>query len=166
MGSQDKLVLSLSKLRSTVWINQYFDLLQKLLSELNLDDSDPRLALSIPKNGLLPVNLGQRYVLLPKPDQFVRVITPLGFDEATVGGELIGYFYTRKQPDMKWIQVHFPVGAQFPPSLYRACVDACLEILLKSKRSGFRKHHVSLLYDLVMDVTERSNALTSLKLVS
>src|SRR6476661_7860015 len=91
MNTHQHLIKSLQMLHSTNWINQYFDLLKKLLTELNLEDDNPRLAMSI-TNRNLPVNLGQRYILKPLPHQQIGIIVPEMFEEVAVNGETIFWF--------------------------------------------------------------------------
>ena len=159
MNQYHQFIRCLRQFPSVEWINQYFDLLKRLLSDLNLQDDDPRLALSLTKNDKIPVNLGQRYIVEPHPHEHIRCIVPASFKEAKVGAKLIGYFCPKTTRDTKWVELYFPVGAAFPTALYNACVDACVDILKKSKKSGYRKHHVSLLYDFTMEPEVRSEIL-------
>ena len=60
MTENELLVKTLKQFHSIEWINQYFDLLKRLLDELNLDGSDERLALSLTKQKTLPDFLQRR----------------------------------------------------------------------------------------------------------
>src|SRR5690349_6419914 len=118
MNQNQLLIQTLQQFHSVAWINQYFDLLRKLLIELNLENDDPRLALSLNSNKTIPVNIGQRYALKPVANQYVRCIVPSNFAEEAVGARLLFYFSARTKRDAKWIEVLWPVGKPFPPVLY------------------------------------------------
>lgn len=163
MNQYELLVETLRQFHSPQWINQYFDLLKKLLIELNLENDDPRLAMSLRKDKSMPVNIGQRWILFPKRDQYVHCIVPAEFAEEAVNGTLIGYFSPKSTRDAKWIEVSFLEGSQFPQVLYNACVDACMDILRRTKKSGFRKFHSSLVYDFTMESAVRNEVLNELK---
>ena len=163
MTENELLVKTLKQFHSVEWINQYFDLLKRLLDELNLDGSDERLALSLTKQKTLPVNIGQRYVLKPLPGEFTRIIVPLSFDEALVGAELIGYFRRRQMEDAKWLEYRYPTGAKFPPALYNACVEESMDIMRRCKKSGYRKFHSEDVYEFTVDKSERKRVLDQLQ---
>jgi hypothetical protein len=74
MDKNNKLLEALSSFESEEWINQYFDLAKKLLTDLDLSNEDPRLAMSLNKNGSMPINIGQRYVLKPFVDEYIGCI--------------------------------------------------------------------------------------------
>ena len=157
------LIKTLEQFGKPGWINQYFDLLKKLLSALELEDTDPRLSLTLSKNKTMPVNIGQRYVLKPLPGEFIRCIVPADFEEKAVGATLLGYFSPKTTRDAKWIQFYYPFGLEFPAILFNACVDACNDILIKTRKSGYRKFHNSMLYHFAMEPAVRSEVLAELK---
>ena len=159
MTQFDQLVKALKQFHSKKWINQYFDLQKRLFEDLSIDGSDQRLALSLTRDLKLPANIGQRYVLLPKRAQFVRCIVPAEFEEQAVNARLIGWFSPRSTRDAKWVEVPFTEGKPFPPVLYNACLEACTSILHRSKKSGFRKHHIDLLYNFTMEPSVRKEVL-------
>src|ERR1700733_8108288 len=109
MNQYQQIIRTLKQFPSLEWINQYFDLLKRLLLELNLQDDDPRLALSLTKSDKIPVNLGQRYILEPHPKEFIRCIVPASFKEVGVNARLIGYFCPKTTRDTKWVEFYFPV---------------------------------------------------------
>src|SRR5688500_4806572 len=118
MNEYGHLIKTLEQFHSVKWINQYFDLLKRLVTELNLENEDPRLAMSLNQNKTLPVNLGQRYVMKPAENEYIRCITPVSFAEKAVNGKVIFNFTRRGEVDAKWVQVHYPVGKEFPIVLY------------------------------------------------
>lgn len=60
----DRLVEAVSKSPSAEWIKSYFDAAELLLSETELTSDDPRLVMSLPAKGTLPVTVSNRYVLV------------------------------------------------------------------------------------------------------
>ena len=157
------LIKTLQQFGNILWINQYFDLLKRLLVELDLADTDPRLALTLSKNQTLPVNIGQRYVLKPLIGESIRCIVPADFEENAVSARFLGYFSPNTTRDAKWVQFYFPTGIHIPEVLYTAFLTASETILSKTKKSGYRKYHNSLLYHFTMEPTVRSEVLAELK---
>jgi hypothetical protein len=155
------LTKTLQQYHSVQWLNQYFDLLKKLLTELDIENDNPRLAMSLTTQKTLPVNLGQRYVLKPQPNERVRAVVPLSFEEEVVNGTIICYFKRRRIEDAKWIEIEWKAGSPFPPVLYNACVEECMDILHRCMRSGYRKYHVPDLYQLTMEPAVRNEILQS-----
>jgi len=62
--SHTKLVQRASKAPSPEWIDSYFDLLDDLISATGLSNDDPRLVVSLPQDGRIPVSINNRYVLV------------------------------------------------------------------------------------------------------
>jgi len=62
--SHTKLVQRVSKAPSSEWIDAYFDLLDDLISATGLSNDDPRLVVSLPQDGRIPVSINNRYVLV------------------------------------------------------------------------------------------------------
>ncbi|MDB5246066.1 MAG: hypothetical protein JWQ40_460 [Segetibacter sp.] len=163
MNEYEHLIKTLHQFRKVDWINQYFNLLKKLLIDLQLEDSDPRLALTLRKNKTLPVNIGQRYVLKPLDGECLGCIVPAAFTHEAVGARLVGYFSPKTTRDAKWIIFHYPLRTEFPGILFNACIEACTDILNKTTKSGFRKFHNSLLYHFTMEPAVRNEVLAECK---
>jgi hypothetical protein len=154
----EKLVQCLKRFSSKQWINQYFDLQKKLLEDLGIENSDPRLALTLSQDKL-PMNLGQRYIIKPQTKSRMLCIAPVYFEAETVGGKCIWQFTDNKILADQLIEIEFPVGAPFPLPLYNACLEACTAIMQKSKKSGYRKYHSPLLYHFTMEPAVRNELL-------
>lgn len=163
MEKYNKLIQALSDFESEEWINQYFDLAKKLLTDLDLSNEDPRLGMSLNKDGSMPINIGQRYVLKPFIDDYIGCIVPTAFNVELVGGECNYYFSTKTTNDAKWMLVPFPLGQQLTEIIYKGILSSCQEILNKSKKSSFRKHHSSEIYDFTMLPEVRKDVLKQLK---
>jgi hypothetical protein len=163
MDKNNKLLEALSSFESEEWINQYFDLAKKLLTDLDLSNEDPRLAMSLNKNGSMPINIGQRYVLKPFVEEYIGCIVTTTFNVELVGGTCNYYFSAKTTNDAKWMIVPFPEGQQLPEMIYKDILTCCNEILNRSKKSSFRKHHSSELYDFTMLPEVRTDVLKQLK---
>lgn len=59
-----KLVETASRAPDRQWIESYFELVEALISETGLRSDDPRLVMSLPRNGTIPVTVNNRYVLV------------------------------------------------------------------------------------------------------
>lgn len=154
---------ALRQLHSVKWINQYYNLLDKLLTDIDINGDDERLAMSV-TNKALPVNLGQRYILKPYSGQRIGIIVPSWFDEHTVGGEVNFEFTKDGRLDAKWIVIDFPLASPLSKPLYNACVEACTHIVQRTKRSGYRRYHVPLLYEFTTERSVRDEVLNELAL--
>lgn len=62
--NHDKLVQTVSKAPSPEWIYSYFGLAEDLLSKTDLSNDDPRLLMSLPEAGTLPITVNNRYALV------------------------------------------------------------------------------------------------------
>lgn len=60
----DRLVDTVSGAPNRGWIESYFELAEDLISETGLRSDDPRLVMSLPNKGTLPVTVNNRYVLV------------------------------------------------------------------------------------------------------
>lgn len=156
----EPLFLHLGKLGNIQWINQFYDLVNKLLTDLGIDQDDQRLTLSDTKEGKLPVILGSRYVLLPLKNESIKCIVPSDFKLKDIDGVDYGwYFSPETSRDAKWIEVSFPVGEELPPRLYQSILKVSKAILKRTKKSNFRKNHSPLLYDFITNADARKDVL-------
>jgi len=155
----EKLIKCLKRFPSKQWINQYFDLQKMLLEDLGIENNDLRLALTLSQDKL-PMNLGQRYILKPQTKGSMLCIAPAYFEEEVVGGICVWQFTDNKVPADKLIAIDLQPGTPFPQLLYHACLGACMAIMQKSKKSGYRKFHSPLLYDFTMEPSIRNEILS------
>lgn len=163
MDKSDQLIQSLSYFPSAKWLNRYFDWVKKLLTDLDITATDKRLSLTLNKNGSMPVNLGQRYVMRPAWDGYAGFIVPIHFDTEMVEGFESFLFSNRGINDAKFMEVPMPEDKPLPESVYNACLEECDNILQHCERSGFRKYHVPLLYDFIMEPAVRSEIMDAVR---
>ncbi|HRP55228.1 hypothetical protein [Agriterribacter sp.] len=159
MNQYEQLIQTLSQYPSRQWVNDYFDLQKQLLTDFQIENDNPRLALSLTTDGKMPVNIGQRYVLKPVTGGRIRAIAPLNFDEAAIAGKCCFLFRKNRMPDAKWIEIKVDENSVFPDILYRACVQETEKILQHCRKSGYRKYHVELLYYFTMEQEVRDEIL-------
>jgi hypothetical protein len=162
----DRLIQCLSRFPSKKWLNHYFNLVKKLLTELSIERNDPRLALTLTKDGKLPVNIGQRYVLRPFRTNRIEIIVPADFEVKTVNGKIVYEFTANRIVDARLIVIPFHENTQLPEIVHNACIEACFMILGKTSKSGFRKQHVPLLYDFTMEPAVRNEILSEVTIVN
>lgn len=136
------------------WLNQYFDTIRKLIEDIGLSNESPQLAMSVIKDKNLHVNIGQRWITKPFFDGNIGLILPLESDTASLQCQLIGYFKKSGMDEMQWVSYSFK--NKLTPALYTAWQSACeTEVKRVKTKSGFRKFHSSLLYDVVIKTEAR-----------
>lgn len=68
--------------KDTNWLNTYFDLVKKLLTDLEIEENSPKIAMTLRKDFRMAITFGQRYVICPtyKRDA-IGLILPLEFED-------------------------------------------------------------------------------------
>ena len=107
--SHAKLVQRVSKAPSPEWMYSYFNLVDELLSETELRNDDPRLLMSIPQAGYLPVTINNRFVLVAFRDEQSRtefILPPTKKSEPYIEqADYTGRFnpiYDEKESESPW----------------------------------------------------------------
>jgi 5-methylcytosine-specific restriction protein A len=160
VSNDEPLLAHIGKLGNIAWINHYYDLVNRLLEDLNMKHDNPRLSLSYTKEGKLPLILGQRYILQPLNNERIRCIVPANFKLNDIEGVDYDWFFSRESTrDAKWIEVSYPIGGELPPRLYESILKVCNTVLKKTNKSGFRKYHSDLLYGFITDIGLRRDVL-------
>jgi hypothetical protein len=62
--NHEKLAETVSRAPSRRWIESYFELVEDIISETGLRSDDPRLVMSLPGKGTLPITVNNRYALV------------------------------------------------------------------------------------------------------
>lgn len=159
MTKYDLLIKSLCRYPSVKWLNQYFDLLKRLMTDFDIQHDDPRICLSLRIEGQLPANFGQRYVLEPYRTHRIGIIVPATFNIKPYSERIIFEFTLHRVIEDRFIAFPFPEGKKLPAALYNACKKSSALILDKTSRSGYRKFHSPLLYDFTMEPEVRQEIL-------
>lgn len=63
-NNHERLVDTVSRAPDRQWAESYFELGSDLISETGLGSDDPRLVMSLPRKGTLPITVNNRYVLV------------------------------------------------------------------------------------------------------
>jgi 5-methylcytosine-specific restriction enzyme A len=157
MTHEEYVIQSIRKMGSVAWINQYFNLVKKILTQLDIENDDPRLCLSCTQAGLLPLILGSRYIMHPVSEERIRCIVPSTFTITRQEGRDKGwYFSPNTTRDAKWNELYFRTGDPLPIKIENAILRSCTDILSRSKKSSFRKNHSSFVFDIIMDTNTRN----------
>lgn len=145
-----------------VWLDSYRTLVQAIVDHLQIDSSDARLVVTIPKRKtgwLLPVSISNRYVVAAKlrgGQTEVGVIHPPGFEDDDYGGEMdctfsrfdplpgeeaeeTPYFVVLPEPQM--ILEH--------PRFLGACLAAAEHELNRASASPHRRYHRDEVFDFL-----------------
>lgn len=141
------------------WMNQFFDLLKRMFTSLELNEASLQLGMTVGKDNQLNINIGQRWVVRPYGKERVGLIFPLNVDETKYGTELSGYFQRRKSNEAKWVIYEWPPGDLFPEALYHQWEQACCDELRRTKKSAYRKFHSDIFFDAVMNKELRNKIL-------
>jgi hypothetical protein len=132
------------------WLNGYFDMLKLMLIHLGLNRTSQQLAMTGTQGMELNVNIGQRWVSRPYGNEKVGLILPIDIDETQWSCERHTPFKRRGLPEANWVTCISPSGSVLP-ELFHHWEDACTTELKRTKKSGYRKHHNELYFDVVMN---------------
>ena len=165
-NSENQLVTAIKKIGDKNKLNEYFNIVKELLEYLEVNDDDSRISLTITKIHKIPVNIGQRYVIRPEKDM-IGLIMPLEYEELNyvkdkVIRDDVDYFYKNKQRDAKWIWFEAKDKIELPEKVKEYWKKAALKELRRSKRSGFRRHHKSVVFFTAMDLDYRAEILSKM----
>ena len=87
--------------KDKVWFNKYFDLVKDILTEFNIDENSPKIAMSVTKGLKMPITIGQRYVICPRYRiDAIGLILPLEFEDVIndyPNAVSHGYFNDKKE---------------------------------------------------------------------
>ncbi len=161
MSKYDQFITTISKYDNH-WLNTYMDELKRLFLQLNIISDMPQLAMSVRKDHEIPVNIGQRWIAKPLVDHYVGIELPLDIDEKDFDCELIGYYRRNRMNEAKWVKYKLTPGSKLPDQLFNEWVSATASEIQRCKKSGFRRYHSELYYDLVMNEEFRDEIFISL----
>lgn len=153
MTQTDKRPLLLQCLRrfdDTVWLYAAFNVLKDGLEAIGIDGSNPALSMSIGTNKELNVNIGQRWVWKANEDGTLSFILPMSADPEALGADSIMNPYTRNGiPDAQWCSFPFKKG-MLSRAVRNEWITAMKTEMSRTTKSGFRKFHSPLFWDMIM----------------
>ncbi|MGE5457359.1 MAG: phospholipase D-like domain-containing protein [Methanococcaceae archaeon] len=162
--SHNRLIKGIKLTLNRNWINDYFDMVKELIEFTRLASDDPRLVMSITKNGKIPISINQRYVLKPYNNGNVGLIMPLEYDSQNyytdrVVFEAKDYFFRNKIQEARWLEFERKNKIEFSERIRNYWKNAVLVELERSKKSGFKNFHEPAVYEAVMNLSYRNNLL-------
>ncbi|WP_435347433.1 hypothetical protein [Haloarchaeobius sp. HRN-SO-5] len=158
--NKSRLVENLGNAPSSEWVDSYLNLVDSLLSGTNLTRHDPRLVMSLPKEGTLPVTVNNRYVLTPFREERSRTefILPANrgaVDEYLNEADRTGRFdaiYDEEESNRPWF-----VGFDGLPDrivddeFERLWLSAVRTEMQRAERSPYRRYDEPILYRAARD---------------
>lgn len=150
------LVARIRRCPNRQWVNDYLDLAKEIIQEFGITEDDPRLVVSMPKAGKLPITVNQRYILSGMPNGTVGLIMPCdytpGRDEKVDPNYFFNCMHIR---EALWVESSFPQRIRLPEKVVECWKMSIEEELARGKRSGFRRFHQPLVFAAVVDDTYR-----------
>ena len=109
------LVARIRRCPNRQWVNDYLDLAKEIIREFGITEDDPRLVVSMPKAGKLPITVNQRYILSGMPNGTVGLIMPCdytpGRDEKVDPNYFFNCMHIR---EALWVESSFPQRIRLP----------------------------------------------------
>jgi len=153
--SHEDLVQRVAKAPSPEWAYSYLKLANELLSEVGLSNEDPRLLMSLPQAGTLPITVNNRYALVAFRDEQSRTefILPSDAPEAETYVEEADYsgrfdpIYGEDEPETPWF-VGFDGLPQQPvdDTFRKVWVQAVKDEMERATASPYKKYHEPVFY--------------------
>lgn len=135
--------------KSATWLNNYFNVLQKMLFQLNILPDSQQIAMNVTEAGGLNTNIGQRWISIPYDAPLAGFILPLDADEEKLNCSLEFFFKNNHINEAKFVSFELEDNQELPVELYSEWIKACSTELETTEKSGFRKFHSSVFYDAV-----------------
>jgi hypothetical protein len=145
----DHFVETIRLYESATWLNNYFNILQKMLLQLNLLGDNPQLAMNVTQDGWMNTNIGQRWVSRPFEENIVGFILPLNVDEEKLNCSFHSFFTNNHVNEAKFVLFELGEEQEMPAELFNEWIKACETELKTTEKSGFRRFHSSVFYDAV-----------------
>lgn len=164
-GHREELIAAVEHAPSRGWIDTYFDWITKLIEFTGLDESDERIATTVPSPRKLPVNINQRYVLTAFPKQGkIGVMLP---GDSTAVEELAAYISDFGQfsipsdsdPDPYWFEFPERLDEFLSPEIEDDWKRAVRNERSRADRSSHRDSHNPAVYRAAVDMDYRSKIL-------
>jgi len=145
------------------WFESYLNLAEYLITQIGIESSDPRLAMSIPKsksNSPLPITINNRYVLAPYIKQDTAMIDIICGPEiaqiSSIQNSIIDYEFHalsgENETDVPYLLQFQSAEEILDNTELRDCwIKAVKRELNRAKSSSFRKFHAPEAYMLVMN---------------
>jgi hypothetical protein len=162
---EQELIKALRKTGKDIkWINKYFDMVKDMLTEFQIDENSPKIAMSVTKGSRIAISIGQRYVIHPMAD-VIGFILPLEFNDIISDySNLTGtaYFQNKKgEKEAFWGEFDGDIIFSDDAFLLENWKNAIKAELNRTTTSSYRKYHNPFYYKAVMDLNYRKAILNS-----
>ena len=162
--SHQRLVETVSQAPSREWTNTYFDWVADVIESTELDESDERIATTVPTTSVrLPVNINHRYVLAAFPQQeLIGMILPQGSHALEELSEFVsdfGSFSTDADEDPYWCEFPGDPDGFISEEIKQDWRETVREEAKKGTRSEYRNHHNPAAYKVAVDEQYRETVL-------
>jgi len=167
--SHKDLVDRVAEAPSPEWAYSYLKLAGELLSETELSDDDPRLLMSLPQAGTLPITVNNRYALVAFREKESRTefILPSDAPEAEAYVEQADYagrfdpIYDEDESETPWFIGFDGLPQQPVDDTFRELwVHAVKDEMERATASPYKRHHKSVFYKAVRNRPYRERVIS------
>jgi hypothetical protein len=163
-SDQQRLVETVSEAPSRDWVDTYFDWIVEVIDCAQLDESDERIATTVPGSSVrIPVNVNHRYVLAAFPErQSIGIILPpesIALDELSKFVSDFGAFSTDSDEDPYWFEFPGDPDEFISEEIKRDWRRMVRKEANRGTRSEYRHHHNPAAYKAAVDEEYRENIL-------
>lgn len=134
------------------WVSDYFDLVGEIIRAFEIANGDPRLVMSMPKGGSLPIIINQRYVIRGPRSGKVGLIMPCWYNPGP-DEEVHPDYYFSKMHVREALWVEFPIWDRMKlPERTKTCWKMAVEEeLRRGSRSSYRRFHQPVVFMAVVN---------------
>lgn len=162
--AHSRLVDTVSQAPSREWMEAYFDWVAEVIECTGLDESDERIATTVPvSSSRLPVNVNHRYVLAAFPRQErIGIILPSessALDELEEFVSDFGPFSTDSDEDPYWFEFPGDPAEFISEDINADWREIVREESQRGERSEYRAHHEPAAYKVAVDDQYREDVL-------
>jgi len=161
-----QLVQTVSQGPNRAWADVYFDWVAEAIECARLDESDERIATTVPTTSTrLPVNVNHRYVLAAFPTQrLIGIILPpdsSALDDLSEFLSDFGAFSTDSDSDPYWFEFPGDPDEFITDEIKQDWREMIRKERSRGDRSEYRRHHSSAAYKAAVDNRYRERVLDS-----
>ncbi|MFC7202818.1 phospholipase D-like domain-containing protein [Haloferax namakaokahaiae] len=166
--AHQRLVTRVGKAPSPEWAYSYFKLVGELLSRTGLTNDDPRLVMSLPQNGTLPVSVNNRYAVVAFRDNRSRAefILPADTDQSDSYFKQADYtgrfdpLYGEERNETPWFVGFDGIPSQVAGTEFRdAWLSAVSNELQRAEKSPYRRYHEPVVFEAVRNRAYRERVI-------
>ncbi|MCX7909835.1 MAG: DUF262 domain-containing HNH endonuclease family protein [Ignavibacteria bacterium] len=157
------LLITLRKLKvQRNWIEEFCEIVSKIIEKYDLDYEKKFIVYTLPKNGCLPVTIGNRYVWNIYPKGIVGIILPIDFQIDTYPDEKIIRTFTFKKnkiPDALFVEFDKKGEFKLPKDIIEKWELSIEYEVNKNHNSPFRNYNRLIHFKFLIDKNFRQSVL-------